>query len=109
MITILTKAKQLSSTVVILHGGDIGSSTIFPPGVRHVLHKRSVRMRDIFIRVTQETETHYVDLFRTKQTDPFYTNSKLYYAADFFHPSDAGYGYWYNEIQKTLETIGWNK
>ncbi|MBP9761083.1 MAG: hypothetical protein KBD15_02495 [Candidatus Magasanikbacteria bacterium] len=106
---LLMSAKQLSSTVVILHGGDIGSSTIFPPGFRYVLHKRSVRMRDIFIRVTQETETHYVDLFRSKQNDPFYLNPTRYYAPDFFHPSDAGYGYWYTEIQTVLEQINWNK
>lgn len=106
---VLQHAKELSDTVVVLHGGNVGTAKIFPAGIRWIFTHRTRLVRDIFLRLTKETSTHYVDLWRRGKDDPFFADPDSYYAADYFHPSSVGYKDWYEHIAAVLKNIGLSK
>lgn len=97
--TVLSNAKQLSDNVVLVTSGNVGTSVLFPAPSRFLFTKRTRTVRDIFIRVAREHDVSYVDLFHEAAEDPFAKAPSNYYAADFFHPSDAGYQFWFDQIR----------
>lgn len=101
--TVLQHTKELSDTVVVLHGGNVGTAKIFPPGTRWLFTRRTEKVRDIFLRLTEEFGAHYVDLWRRGKDDPFFADPDIYYASDYFHPSSLGYQDWYEHIVATLQ------
>lgn len=99
---VLDVAAVMSDSVIVLHGGNIGSSKLFPAPTRWLFTYRTKKVRDIFMRVTAEKNVQYVDLFREGNADPFAVDPKKYYGADYFHPSADGYGDWYAGIKRFL-------
>lgn len=106
---VLDVATTLSDSVVVLHGGNIGSSKLFPAGTRWIFTYRTKKVREIFTRVSAEKQIYYVDLFREGQADPFVADPKKYYAADYFHPSADGYGDWYQLIAPVIAATPFEK
>lgn len=106
---VLDLANNIGNEVVLLHGGNVGTSTLFPAPTRWIFTKRTAAVRDIWIQMSEEKGVHYVDLFRRGKDDPFWADPQKYYAADGFHPSDHGYGDWYAHIKEVLDEIGFGQ
>lgn len=103
--TLLPIAEAKAPQVILLHGNDFGSSKLLPIGTRWAFSKRTKQMRDIFSAETANRPTQYIDILVNKDQDPFYMAPRKYYAADFFHPSEFGYEFWYKQIQPYLQNI----
>lgn len=102
---VLDLATVMSDSVIVLHGGNVGSSKLFPAPTRWIFTYRTKKVREIFMRVTSEKNVQYVDLFREGKADPFVADPKKYYGADYFHPSADGYGDWYARIKPFLPPL----
>lgn len=94
---VLAQAKKLSDNVILITSGNVGTSVLFPAPSRFLFTKRTRQVREIFIRVAKIHDVSYVDLFHEAAEDPFAKDPAKYYAADFFHPSDAGYQFWFDQ------------
>lgn len=101
---LVSQAQQLSDTVIILHSGNVGTSRIFPLPIRYLYQRRTLQLRASYQQLAQQDGVYYVDIFRDAPADPFATDPSTYYAADFFHPGDAGYADWYTLIHTVLLT-----
>lgn len=92
--------------IIILHSGNIGSSPIFPFYVSYLITERTRKVREMYIVVVnsenQNNTLSYVDLFQEKKDDIFLSDISKYFAADYFHPTDAGYQYWFDKIVEKL-------
>lgn len=95
-------AKNIGEIVVHLHGGNVGTSKLFPAGTRWIFTRRTAQIREISIRIAERHDVHFVDIFRLGKDDPFSTDPDKYYAADYFHPSAIGYGDWYSFISAVI-------
>lgn len=102
---LLTEARKVTSKVIILHTGDLGSSPIFPFPIGFIISHQTRMVRDIYLKATAATDTHYVDLYALKTDKEFHVDNDRFYGNDYFHLSGDGYGVWYREIQKVLQTI----
>lgn len=100
--TVLSLATQLSDHVLLLHSGNVGTSHFFPYGTRFLWTRRTMLVREMYMRVAPEYDVVYIDLFREDADDPFVQENTKMYATDFFHPSDDGYAFWYEEIKKQI-------
>ena len=99
---VLREAKRLSTHVILLTSGNVGNAPILPRPLAFLWHRRTLQVRDIFMRASGEVGVTYVDLYREKRTDPFFLEPYRYHASDLFHPSSEGYGLWYEELKKSL-------
>lgn len=87
----------LADKVVVFHGGNVGTSRLFPWFVRPYYTYRTKQVKDMYTRVVaQYSKVIYVDMFREYSEDPFYLNPEKYYSSDDFHPSGDGYRDWYD-------------
>lgn len=100
--TVLQEAKRVSPQVVLLTSGNVGNAPILPRPLAFLWHRRTLQVRDIFMKASEERAVTYVDLYRDKKTDPFFLEPYRYHASDLFHPSSEGYGLWYEEFKKAL-------
>lgn len=106
---VLGLAEHVGDRVLLLHGGNIGTSRLFPFGLRWILTKRTREVRDIWMRVVEDFEkVTYVDMWHENRSeDPYWTEPRKYYGPDFFHPSEYGYGHWYEDhIKLELGKLG---
>ncbi|MBI4408030.1 MAG: SGNH/GDSL hydrolase family protein [Candidatus Kerfeldbacteria bacterium] len=102
LITVLTEANRVGKQVVILHCGNFGTAKLLPFGSRWIFTQRTAKLRSMYQRLAPQYQAQYVDLWRLGDTDPFARDPKTFYAADYFHPSSAGYADWYSFIRQTL-------
>lgn len=100
--TVIDNAKKHSDNIVIVSTGNVGTARLLPLGTRWLFTLRTKQVRDIFKKTAVEKEVTYVDLYREPNRDPFAMDPQKYYAADSFHPSDAGYADWFSLIKKEL-------
>lgn len=101
---VLDYAEIHAASVVLVTAGNIGLSPVFKSPLSNFITARTLMVRDIFKREANERGlVKYVDLFKDAEDDIFSKDIEKYYAADFFHPSGAGYGVWYQEIQPHLK------
>ena len=103
--TLLELAKQHSDKVVQLTSGNVGTSQLLPFGTRWLFTIRTKQVRRIFLRVNAQAGSNYVDLYRIRAIDPYVADPVKYYSADFFHPSGAGYGVWYERVQPVIKKL----
>lgn len=102
--TILTWAATHASSTIILSSGQIGLSPVFHFPLAQIMTARAKNVRALFLKdVAGYPSITYVDLLaNTAVNDLFLEQPTTYYAADFFHPSAAGYAAWYGAIQEAL-------
>lgn len=98
-------AKKHSENIVIVSTGNVGTARLLPFGTRWLFTIRTKQVRDIFKKTAADKGVIYVDLFREPNKDPFAQDPSKYYAADLFHPSDAGYADWFSLIKKQLPDL----
>ena len=105
---LLEKAKKISSgRVVVLVYNNIGAAPIFPNFMRSLLFARGVKVHEIFHEVGKETGSLCVDLFATKEDNPFLHDPHMLFAPDGVHPSGEGYRLWYNRMWRLLVSNGY--
>ncbi len=102
--SVFTKAARAGKHVVALHSGNIGLAPMFPWPVSSILTARTRTYRQVYQRIAAEQGVVYVDLFEEAENDPF--RGPGYYASDHLHLTAKGYGYWYDEIRKTMDRAG---
>lgn len=101
-------AERKGTHVLLTSTGNVGTVPLFPAGTRWIFGQRSQKVREIMMSLVAEkdpTTVRYTDLFRDRAIDPFALEPKKYYAADFFHPSDAGYADWFTFISAELDVF----
>ncbi len=99
---ILSQLREHSSTVLILHSGNVGEALFFPRYFRPLLSRRSLEVREIYQKLSNTHGATYVDLIDSEIGTLLTEHPSKYYAADYLHLSDEGYGLWFSEIQKSL-------
>jgi lysophospholipase L1-like esterase len=85
--------------VIIMPAGNVGTAPFFFPPVSWVMTARARSAREIAAGTAQASGAAFVDLFYERQDDPFLQDPERFYAPDFLHPSDAGYGLWYDALK----------
>ena len=101
---LLEKAKSHSRKVVFLTSGSVGFAPLFPQPFDWFYDRKSKIYLDSFDKVAKEVGVTRIDLYASREDDPFLKNIDLYYAKDVFHPSGDGYGLWYEKIKPELGT-----
>ncbi|MEK7105659.1 MAG: GDSL-type esterase/lipase family protein [Patescibacteria group bacterium] len=103
--TALDLAASHGKHVLVTTTGNIATVRLFPAPTRWIFRPRTLKVREIFMSAAAATngDARYTDLFRERAQDPYATNPQKYYAADMFHPSDAGYADWFTLISKELD------
>ncbi len=106
---VLQLAVSKASHVLLTTPGNVGTVPLLPWALRWIFTIRSRFIRRIFITAVDATngDVQFVDLYRDASYDPFALDPKKYYAADLFHPSDAGYADWFSYISKQLDSFRW--
>lgn len=102
--TVLTEANRVGKQVIIVHCGNLGTAKLLPLGTRWIFTQQTAKLRAIYQRLAPQYHAQYVDLWRLGADDPFARDPNTYYAADYFHPSSAGYADWYTHIKLALPT-----
>lgn len=100
---LLLKTKDRAEHVVLMTTGDVGAAPAFGPIARTLLHHRTKTAREVFMRVSEEMGIVYVDLFAEKEDDVFQKDPGRYHSKDGLHPSDDGYGVWFEKLFNALE------
>ncbi len=103
----LDLALSKSNQVLLTTTGNVGTAKLLPASSRWIFEQRSRRIRTIFMQqvAASQGNIRYTDLFRERSDDPFARDPQKYYAADMFHPSDAGYLDWFTLMEKELNNF----
>ncbi len=106
ILELLEYSKTLTDAVILMSTGNVGAAETFVKDGTpdSYLEDRTRKVRDIFIRVSEEMNVTYVDLFVEPEQDVFLKEPKIYLAIDGLHPSKEGYGEWFEKLQPALET-----
>lgn len=102
---VLEMAQTKADHVMYTSCGNVGTILTFPPGAGYIYDKRTRRVREIILKVTEEKDIVYNDLFNEPENDPFYKDPDKYYAADYLHPSDEGYAEWFKVVGEGLKKL----
>jgi lysophospholipase L1-like esterase len=85
---------------IIMPAGNVGTAPFFFAPVSWAMTERARSAREIAARAAQGSGARFVDLFFEREEDPFLRDPKRFYAADFLHPSAAGYALWYEALER---------
>ncbi len=92
-------AAERSPQVILMPAGNVGTAPFFFAPVSWLMTARARTARQIAAAAARETGAVFVDLFHEPEEDPFLRDPGRFYAPDFLHPSDAGYGLWYDALE----------
>ncbi len=101
---VLELAVSKGKHVLVTSTGNVGTAKLLPAFSRPLYTWRSRGVRAVLKHqvAASKGNVRYTDLFREQAKDPFALEPEKYYAADMFHPSDAGYEEWFVLITKEL-------
>ncbi len=100
---VFEEAKKRGESVLFMSTGDVGNAPAFGPVLSYLYSMRSKELRPLFIEESKKAGVVYVDLYTPKAEDPFALEPLIYHAEDGVHPSSAGYGVWYQKLERALE------
>jgi len=103
---LVRKARKATSSLVIMHSGNVGLAPVFTWPFNWILTERARQMRALYRRVAKEEGAYYIDLFTERSNDLFLKDIDRYYSPDHLHPSGQGYRWWYDRIRTTLKEAG---
>ncbi len=95
----LAIASSLSDHVVLMPEGNMGNPPLFPRLASLIFTPRSRQFRNGAMQIADKYHSVYVDVFRERSADSWRKDIGRFYAADYFHPADAGYLDWYQAIR----------
>jgi lysophospholipase L1-like esterase len=94
-------ALPAGTPVVVLGVPDMGSITRLPQPLRFIAGVRGGTLDREVARLARERDLPYVDI--AGETGPaFRRDPGRYFAADAYHPNDAGYGLWADAVVPVL-------
>jgi len=103
---VLSASTKISRRVIVLTSGDVGLSPVFKWPLSTYMSTRTLGVRKIFKgEIAKLPSVTYIDLYQDREHDVFLTDVEKYYAPDFFHPSGAGYGVWFNQIPEDVRSF----
>lgn len=91
----LAQARRHADRVVVMPPGNVGHAPFFLPPLSWWMGVRSQALHAVVQAAAAEQGAAYVRLLRPRDEDPFVADAGRLHAADGLHPSDAGYGLWY--------------
>jgi lysophospholipase L1-like esterase len=96
---IVARVRELGARLILVPPGVVGRAPIWLPPLSwyYTWRARSVR-RAMFDAARQHADVEVIDLVSTRPADRFERRPELHYAADGLHPSDVGYGAWFERI-----------
>jgi lysophospholipase L1-like esterase len=100
---LLKEAQIAADDVAYTVSGSIGFAPVFWQLLDWFYTKRTREYLRVFSAVAHDLDVEYIDLYRSRDNDPFYANPRKHYAADLFHPSGDGYGLWYGKCKEQLQ------
>ncbi len=83
--------------------GDVGTATLLPWYVKPYFSNKNQAFHTAFERIVTKSGGLYVNLYLPKAEDPFVAQPGVYFSADGFHPSSAGYASWFEILKKQLQ------
>jgi lysophospholipase L1-like esterase len=95
---IAVRSRALAPRVVFMPPGNVGNAPFFLPPLSWWMAQRSKTLHRIVREAARATGTHYVNLYREREDDPFAQQPARMNAADGLHPSDEGYRLWYRAL-----------
>jgi lysophospholipase L1-like esterase len=100
---IISNLSDNTDSIVMMSSGNVGGASTFNAEQSKRYESITRDFRSMFIRVADETEIDYVDLFLEPADDPFVSQPNTYLSIDGLHPSDTGYAYWYQKLKPILD------
>ncbi len=100
---VLQDARRVSPHVILYSTGNVGDAPLFPRPFAWFWEQRTRKVRSLFAKKAKQHNITYVDLYREKPEDPFYLKPFEYHTTDLFHPSDLGYAYWHEVLERSIE------
>jgi len=100
---LMEKAKEKGKQVILWSGGNAGSLPALPLFSRWLFDQRARYLREIYREAEKKHDIIYIDLYRDRKVDPVRLYPRKYVSSDFFHPNDAGYGLWFEELERVIE------
>jgi len=97
----LKSLQPRSDRIVLLTAGKVGEAPLFPRLFGWLWTWQAAHMRTQFMAVAQADNVAYVDLYNIP--DPFSSDPSRYYAPDGLHLTGEGYGFWFDQVQKTIQ------
>ncbi len=82
--------------------GDVGTATLLPWYVRPYFSQKNQAFHKTFESTVTKSGGLYINLYLSKAEDPFVAQPEVYFSADGFHPSSAGYAFWFEILTKKL-------
>lgn len=101
----LALAESKADTVILITPGSMGDVGLLPWPIRAFLGYRSAQVSSLTKIVAAKHNVIQVDMFSHIEYS-FNQNPKTNFAADLFHPSNAGYALWAAAITKDVERVG---
>lgn len=99
---VLDALSKNNKRVAVFTTGDLGQSDFFPWFVRPLYHNRSLNLRNMVKKMSQDyNNVSYVDLFEF----PKKLESNDGYASDKLHLSDSGYKLWFEALLDGLKNL----
>jgi lysophospholipase L1-like esterase len=105
---VLQEAAGLGEHVVLMTVGDVGSAPAVPWPISMLLSRRAAKLRSIFAEEAERRGVSYLDMYVPDgRRDPFARDPGTFYARDGLHPSAAGYGLWYQHLEREAPLQRW--
>jgi len=99
----LALAHALSDQIVFMPEGDLSNAPLLPRVSSLFFSPRTRQFRTGAMSLAEKYGVVYIDVLRERAEDPWRKDVKKYYAADYFHPADAGYLDWYTKIRTKVQ------
>lgn len=97
---VLEAAGARAEVVAVMPAGNVGTAPIFFPPLSWVLTARAESAHAVAREAARAADAIFVDLFHAREDDPFLRDPDRYYASDGLHPSAAGYGLWFDTLER---------
>lgn len=102
---LLAEATNRAEHVVLMTSGNVGGAPVFKGKQARDYEMRTRELRTVSMELSTQAGVHYVDLFLEPAVDIVSQNPKRYLALDGLHPSDEGYGVWYEKLEPVLREL----
>ncbi len=101
LIISLPKHKKL----IVMSCGNLGGAKIFPSIIGRIYERISRSYHTKFKEIVTLHGGIYIEIFDEREVDPFIREPEIYLAPDLFHPSSAGYKYWFTKVRAQISTL----
>ena len=96
-------SKKIADKTIYIIPNNPALTPLQHPPLTWLLRYRSRKMEQLCLRIIEDEQIEHINLFREKED--WLQSSPLLYSPDKTHPNDAGYAFWYAEIQPLLSRI----